>query len=660
MEFAQLRLALSALALLTTPAAAQFTVSTSSTAPGDAPAAIDSGDLNGDGLPELLTTNLNSNDLTILENGGGTFSLGGIVPLAGGPSDAILADLDGTGELDFAAALSGSGEVAVGLDSGYPSFAVTNVAVGPDPIQVVALDLDRDSDLDLAVLHSSPPSITLLENDPAGTFGIDSVVPLTGLATPRTIEVGNFNKGTSDLVVTKMDGTVETVLFASPVLGPITLGAQQVFPAGFFLHGATTGDFDGDGFGDFAVVDNGANTFVVFLNEGPSFGGWPTTVGFTATTYTPAAPQTAWAITNGDFDCDGDLDLAITFQGIDRMEVQDGDGSGGFSFSSGWPAFSGPQAIVSDDLDGNEYPDLAMPCISTDDVTVLTNDLDGLCCHELVGGIPDAYDATIPTVGPEDACPGADLSAFMAGNGCSPGNRQFDDALPACDRCFGHSFENLPDGILSAELEIAVRPSCGLASNDVISLGLDPAGPIFAWSSAFATLFGTPAWPGGSVVLDLGNMPDGTNLLPKLNAEGRLDIYLQDDTEVDYAILRLVTCAPAPPGTVPSECAVDLTQDPLVAGSITTFTLNGLPGTDVLGVFLFSLTGVGDSFLSALFPGLCLLPTVTVVGSVPAAAGSTSLGVPIPGAPPCLVLHSQGLGLPSFQFSQTISAQFFD
>ena len=74
MEFAQLRLALSALALLTTPAAAQFTVSTSSTAPGDAPAAIDSGDLNGDGLPELLTTNLNSNDLTILENGGGTFS----------------------------------------------------------------------------------------------------------------------------------------------------------------------------------------------------------------------------------------------------------------------------------------------------------------------------------------------------------------------------------------------------------------------------------------------------------------------------------------------------------------------------------------------------------------------------------------------------------
>lgn len=118
--------------------------------------------------------------------------------------------------------------------------------------------------------------------------------------------------------------------------------------------------------------------------------------------------------------------------------------------------------------------------------------------------------------------------------------RQFDDM--AIDRVFGHTFTNLPENIQAATLEIhMLAGGSSLFSNDGIGLeytGVNKNNPSSYWYMGITTLFGQP-WSGGTdhtFTLDLGNLPpDGqgdTNIIPFMNADHTLDIYVQDDTRL--------------------------------------------------------------------------------------------------------------------------------
>ena len=99
-----------------------------------------------------------------------------------------------------------------------------------------------------------------------------------------------------------------------------------------------------------------------------------------------------------------------------------------------------------------------------------------------------------------------------------------------------------------------------LVSNDAIHLERTGINDAFtSWGLGLTALFGQP-WIGGSdqtFILDLANLPpDGqgdTNIIPFMNADQALDIYVQDDTGVDYITLtvtftgRVVICH-IPPG----------------------------------------------------------------------------------------------------------------
>lgn len=116
----------------------------------------------------------------------------------------------------------------------------------------------------------------------------------------------------------------------------------------------------------------------------------------------------------------------------------------------------------------------------------------------------------------------------------------------------GQSFTGLPAGIVAAELEIRMKPLDGLSNNDSVNLGLktSPANT-FAWGRQMATLPGGAGWltnPATTFIFDLSALPNlsgpATNLLPKLIADGLLDVLVQDDTSVDYMCLRVWTCPP--------------------------------------------------------------------------------------------------------------------
>jgi len=137
--------------------------------------------------------------------------------------------------------------------------------------------------------------------------------------------------------------------------------------------------------------------------------------------------------------------------------------------------------------------------------------------------------------------------------------RQFDDKH--IDRVFGHTFTGLPEDIQAATLEIRMfAGGSSLVSNDAIHLeltGINDASS--SWGMGLTALFGQP-WIGGSdqtFNLDLANLPpDGqgdTNIIPFINADQALDVYVQDDTAVDYMILTV---------TVPRGAAVTLCHIP--------------------------------------------------------------------------------------------------
>ena len=71
-------------------------------------------DLNGDGVPDLVTANRDSNDVSVLlGTGAGTFQTARHFPAGNGPESVAVADLNGDGTPDLVTANRGSDTVSV-------------------------------------------------------------------------------------------------------------------------------------------------------------------------------------------------------------------------------------------------------------------------------------------------------------------------------------------------------------------------------------------------------------------------------------------------------------------------------------------------------------------------------------------------------------------
>jgi hypothetical protein len=140
----------------------------------------------------------------------------------------------------------------------------------------------------------------------------------------------------------------------------------------------------------------------------------------------------------------------------------------------------------------------------------------------------------------EPADPGADLIHFYGAGSM----RDFDVAVSNLH--VGHTFRNLPMGIVGAILEISLKADSGdITTND--SLHLDFHGQSFSWSSLLADLSTNGDWVPGTqevITLDLCALPTANgpfDLLPRL-ANLCLDVLVSDDTAVDFIRLTLTHC----------------------------------------------------------------------------------------------------------------------
>src|SRR5262249_14539320 len=135
--------------------------------------------------------------------------------------------------------------------------------------------------------------------------------------------------------------------------------------------GIAAGDFNDDGNLDLAVANAGTNNVSILLGVGDgTFGA--------ATNFNVGTAPAALAV--GDFNGDGKLDLAVANCGVDNnVSILLGDGNGSFSPASTPTVGVGttPIAIAVGDFNGDGVLDLAVVNSGDNNISILLGNGDG-------------------------------------------------------------------------------------------------------------------------------------------------------------------------------------------------------------------------------------------------------------------------------------------
>jgi hypothetical protein len=340
---------------------------------GNGPQSVVTGDFNGDGILDLAVTNSLSNSVTILlGNGDGTFTAAQNSPATGNkPLGIVAGDFNGDGILDLAVANSLSNTVTILLGNGDGTFsaAADSPNTGNSPTYMAVGDFNGDGKLDLAVVNSTGigSSMTILLGNGDGTFSATPNSPANGYDLGPVV-VGDFNRdGNLDLAVEDEYGGTLMILLGK---GDGTFNLFWSIPNPVFTNdqNLVTGDFNGDGNLDLAVVNGGNNTVAILLGNGDGT--------FTATPNSPATGNNPNSVAVGDFNGDGNLDLAVTNSGDNTVSILLGNGDGTFTAAPNTaPSATCPVSIAAGDWNGDGVPDLAVINECESHVTALTTSL---------------------------------------------------------------------------------------------------------------------------------------------------------------------------------------------------------------------------------------------------------------------------------------------
>jgi hypothetical protein len=297
---------------------------------GLGPCAVATGNLNGDGTPDLAVTNCGSDDIMVLlGDGAGRFRRAAGSPITVGhtPVSVAAADFDGDAKIDLAVANQGSKDVTVLLGDGAGAFRAapgSPVRVGA-AVEVTAADLNADGNPDL-VVPAWPKRVAILLGDGSGRFAPapGSPVAIGGRDGPTSV-VADFNRdGKPDLAVAKGESPGISILLGNGAGG---FGAARTILARTHAETLAVADLSCDGNADLALGSPYPNGGQVRIALGNRTGGFRL-VG------SPIAIRYPEDLATADLNGDEKLDLAVASLGND-VRVLLGNGGGGFRLSDG-------------------------------------------------------------------------------------------------------------------------------------------------------------------------------------------------------------------------------------------------------------------------------------------------------------------------------------
>lgn len=251
-------------------------------------------DVNGDGKPDIVTSNWDGSVSILLNKGKGTFGTATVIPSVTGSSAAALAtgDFNGDGKLDIVLADFQRVKVVLLLGNGNGTFQ-SPIEIAPPlrPSFPLVGDFNKDGKLDLALPSNDGTcsycggSMAILYGNGNGTF---TQGPIYYFYPQDNTFQGGIVPSWGTLVDLNGDGNLDIALASTPnfqwcgnyrcaeqYMGALVFlgdGKGNFVEQSGWLPGATpyfvaAADFNGDGMPDLA-----------FLNNNPSYNYWNTSV----------------------------------------------------------------------------------------------------------------------------------------------------------------------------------------------------------------------------------------------------------------------------------------------------------------------------------------------------------------------------------------------
>jgi len=291
------------------------------------------------------------------------------IPIGDDPERLVLTDLNRDGNLDIAVVENEDDFLVVILGNGDGTFQTPiNYAIGEDPVDVVAGDLNGDTYIDLVTANHTGGADSLYVSLGNGNGTFQNAVPLNFISIflPVSVCLGDLNGDTHlDLVVAENTDVVVLLgngngAFQSPI--KYAKGASPDFVTLTDLNEDShldmiiaVGNLDSIG----VLLGNGDGTFQNVVAYGTA-GEWPTYI--------------AAGYLNGDTH----VDLAVSNYNSGDISVLLGNGNGTLQSAISYnDEFSNPEAVAIGDLNGDGYVDLATPNYGEDNVSILLGAGDG-------------------------------------------------------------------------------------------------------------------------------------------------------------------------------------------------------------------------------------------------------------------------------------------
>ena len=276
------------------------------------PSRVAAGDINNDGLVDLVTTSVNlSGSIAIHTNTGGSVFNRSIINNGRVHDDVKLADIDGDQDLDMLLTNRIDDRIIVLSNNGAGSF--TQQSIVPTlstPWAMTLTDFTLDGDLDLVVAHLGSLQVRAFLNSGGGNFN-NTAKDI--LLSNQNIAVGHGffdDDNRPDLAVVNLAQNKVDVMLDQPLDGDFIRIGQ--YDTGEEPLGLAVADVDIDGFDDLIVTNGSSNTVSVFINTGG---------GVFAPQVTLGVGSRPGGVTAADFDRDGDVDIAISNENSNTVSV---------------------------------------------------------------------------------------------------------------------------------------------------------------------------------------------------------------------------------------------------------------------------------------------------------------------------------------------------
>lgn len=310
-----------------------------------------------------------------MQNACETPSFAPVIPTRSGTGgyQTCSADFNNDGKPDMATLEYYAFNVGVLLGAGNGSFSETTPCPtgGRYPQAIATGDFNGDGNADLAIANEYDNDfvnyglISILLGKGDGSFAKPNTV-VTGLGN-TTITVADFNKdGKPDLALTN---NVQSAINILPGNGDGSFGKLVISPSGvYFPSSVAVGDFNGDGNKDLAIAFQN----VISVLQGKGDGTFINPVMYS----TGGSPLSRLSV--ADLNSDGKQDLVFTAYNSGQVGVLTGKGDGSFAEAVRYSIGGyGIISVAAYDFNGDDTPDLAVGNSQTQMVSIMLGKGDG-------------------------------------------------------------------------------------------------------------------------------------------------------------------------------------------------------------------------------------------------------------------------------------------